>query len=135
MWVFDVLPLPVVILLGALAAFAAAVIVARTVIPAIRRRSLRARSRRWPTVRARLDHACVTEYRPSDTEITFRLDAWFTYSVGGKDYEGTYENPEMRLEEAKALLKRLNHEPLLVSYNPAKPGEYFYEPPARAQRP
>ena len=79
----------------------------------------------------KLDHACVTEYRPSDTEITYRLDAWFHYTVEGKIYDGSYMNEDMRLDDAKRLLKRLNHEPVMITYNPSKPAEYYYEPRAR----
>ncbi|MEI9812834.1 MAG: hypothetical protein WDO18_09260 [Acidobacteriota bacterium] len=101
----------------------------RHVLPLVRERRLRAKSRGWPHIPARLDHACVTEYRPSDTLITYRLDAWFTYVVNGKDFEGSYSDDDMRLDDAKRLLRHLNHEPVLVAYNPSKPAEYFYQPP------
>jgi hypothetical protein len=101
----------------------------RYVLPAWRQQRLRAKSRRWPSITARLDHACVTEYRPSDTQITFRLDAWFTYTVNGRSYEGSYSDEAMRLDDAKGLLRRLNREPVMITYNPSKPAEYFYEPP------
>lgn len=73
----------------------------------------------------------MTEYRPSDTAITFRLDAWFTYTVNGKSYEGTYSDDDMRLDDAKRLLRKMNREPVLITYNPTRPAEYFYEPTAR----
>ena len=102
--------------------------VTRTLVPNWREQRLRTKAAEWPTIQAKLDHACVTEYRPSDTQVTYRLDAWFNYTVEGKIYDGMYANPEMRLNDAKRLLKQLNHEPVMITYNPAKPGEYFYEP-------
>jgi hypothetical protein len=113
--------------------FVAFVLFSRHVQPVWREQRLRSKSRRWPRVTARLDHACVTEYRPSDTMITFRLDAWFTYTVNGRSYEGSYSNGDMRLDDAKSLLRKLNREPVLITYNPSKPAEYFYEP-ARQKR-
>lgn len=103
-------------------------LVTRTLIPNWREQRLRTKAADWPQIRAKLDHACVTEYRPSDTLITYRLDAWFNYTVEGKIYDGMYADSDMRLEDAKRLLKYLNHEPVMITYNPAKPGEYFYEP-------
>jgi hypothetical protein len=127
----DAIFTPFVVLVSGLVLFALAVAFSRTVLPAWREHRLRAKSRRWPEIRARLDHACVTEYRPSDTMITFRLDAWFTYTVAGKVYEGSYSDDDLPLDDAKRLLKRLNHDPVMITYNPSKPGEYFYEPPDR----
>jgi hypothetical protein len=125
----EAIPTPFLVLFAAAALFAVAVGFSRTVLPAWREQRLRAKSRSWPEIKARLDHACVTEYRPSDTLITFRLDAWFTYTVNGRDYEGTYSDEDMRLDDAKRLLKRLNHDPVMITYNPSQPAEYFYEPP------
>lgn len=124
----DILTSPLVILAVIVGLFVVFVLFSRHVLPAWREQRLRSRSRRWPRITARLDHACVTEYRPSDTLITFRLDAWFTYTVNGKDYEGTYSDDDMRLDDAKSLLRRLNREPVMITYNPSKPAEYFYEP-------
>jgi hypothetical protein len=120
-----------VVLFAAIGLLTVGVGFVRTIVPAWREQRLRALSRNWPEIKARLDHACVTEYRPSDTLITFRLDAWFTYTVNGKDYEGTYSDEDMRLDDAKRLLRHLNREPVMITYNPSKPGEYFYEPPDR----
>ncbi len=108
--------------------FVAFVLFSRHVLPVWREQRLRSKSRYWPRISAHLDHACVTEYRPSDTVITFRLDAWFTYTVNGKDYEGTYSDGDMRLDDAKSLLRKLNREPVMITYNPSRPAEYFYEP-------
>ena len=114
--------------IAAFVIFGLAVMFVRTILPAWREQSRRNQSREWPSVRARLDHACVTEYRPSDTRVTFRLDAWFSYSVEGEKFEGSYSNGDLPLEYAKQLLAQLNREPVMVAYNPKKPAEYFYEP-------
>jgi hypothetical protein len=127
----DILTSPIFILVAIVAGFVLAVLFRRHVLPAWGQQRLRAKSRRWPKISAHLDHACVTEYRPSDTAITFRLDAWFTYTVNGKDYEGTYSDDDMRLDDAKSLLRRLNREPLMITYNPSKHAQYFYEPSRR----
>lgn len=124
----DILTSPLFMLAAIVGLFVAFVLFSRHVAPVWREQRLRTKSRRWPKINARLDHACVTEYRPSDTLITFRLDAWFTYTVNGKDYEGSYNDGDMRLDDAKRLLRRLNREPVMITYNPSKPAEYFYEP-------
>jgi hypothetical protein len=124
----DILTSPIFILAAIIGLFIAFVLFSRHVAPVWREQRLRAKSRRWPAITARLDHACVTEYRPSDTLITFRLDAWFTYTVNGRDYEGSYSDDDMRLDAAKSLLRKLNREPVMITYNPSKPTEYFYEP-------
>ena len=116
------------ILVAAIIAMAGFLYVTRTLVPVWREQRLRAQSVQWPELKAKLDHACVTEYRPSDTHITYRLDAWFNYTVDGKIYDGMYAEEDMRLDDAKRLLKHLNHEPVMITYNPAKPAEYFYEP-------
>ncbi len=116
------------VLLGMIAALGTATFVNRSVIPTLRQGWVRKHAQQWPTARARLDHACVTEYRPSDSDITFRLDAWFTYTVGGKAYEGTYCDDDMRHDAAKKLLSKLKRQAIMVSYNPLKPSEYFYTP-------
>jgi hypothetical protein len=125
----DILTSPIFILMAIAGLFVSFVLFSRHVAPAWREQRLRAKSRHWPRINARLDHACVTEYRPSDTLITFRLDAWFTYTVNGKDYEGSYSDGDMRLDAAKILLRKLNREPVMITYNPSKPAEYFFEPP------
>jgi hypothetical protein len=127
----DLLTSPLFILAAIIGLFVAFVLFSRHVAPAWREQRLRTKSRRWPKINARLDHACVTEYRPSDTLVTFRLDAWFTYTVNGRDYEGSYSDGDMRLDDAKGLLRKLNREPVMITYNPSKPAEYFYEPPMR----
>ncbi len=127
----DIIRSPLFIFAAMVGLFAGFVLFTRHIFPALREQRLRAKSRRWPRISARLDHACITEYRPSDTLITFRLDAWFTYTVSGKDYEGTYSDDDMRLDDAKILLRRLNREPVMITYNPSKPEEYFYEPEVR----
>jgi len=124
----DILTSPLFVLAVTVGLFVAFVLFSRHVLPAWREQRLRAKSRRWPQITARLDHACVTEYRPSDTHITFRLDAWFTYTVNEKSYEGSYSDGDMRLDDAKGLLRKLNREPVMITYNPSKPAEYFYEP-------
>jgi hypothetical protein len=124
---------PVIVLFGLIAAVGTSAFVNRSVLPGLRQGRVRKHAQEWPTTRARLDHACVTEYRASDSEITFRLDAWFTYTVSGKPYEGTYSDEDMRHEPAKKLLSRLNREPVIVSYNPVKPAEYFFEPQTKSR--
>ena len=116
---------------GALVAVAVVLLFTRVLLPNWREQRLRAKSAEWPQVRAKLDHACVTEYRPSATEITYRFDAWFSYTVDGKIYDGMYMNEDMRLDDAKRLLRQVNHEPVMITYNPSKPAEYFYEPEER----
>jgi hypothetical protein len=123
---------PVIVLFGLIAGLGTATFVNRSVLPGLREGWVRKHAHDWPTARARLDHACVTEYRASNSEITFRLDAWFTYTVGDQWYEGMYCDEEMRHDAAKKLLSKLNHEPVIVSYNPAKPAEYFYRPSSQA---
>jgi hypothetical protein len=127
----DIATSPIFILVAIAGLFVLLVLFNRRVLPVWTNYRLRAKSHGWPRISARLDHACVTEYRPSDTMITFRLDAWFTYTVAGKPYEGTYSDDDMRLDDAKTLLRRLNRDPVMITYNPAKPAEYFYEPPVR----
>jgi hypothetical protein len=124
----DIVTSPLFVLAAMVGLFAASVLFSRYVLPFWREQRLRAKSRHWPKITARLDHACVTEYRPSDTLITFRLDAWFTYIVNGKSYEGSYSDGDMRRDDAKNLLRLLNREPVMITYNPSKPAEYLYEP-------
>ena len=124
----DILTSPLFLCAVIAGLFVAFVLFNRHVLPTWREQRLRVKSRRWPRITARLDHACVTEYRPSDTHITFRLDAWFTYTVNGKSYEGSYSDDHMRLDDAKTLLRQMNREPVMITYNPHKPAEYFYEP-------
>ena len=119
---------PAVIALAVVLLLIALVFVNRLVVPRVRRSRLRSRSRKWPLIQAHLDHACITEYRPSDTIITYRLDAWFTYTVDEKPYDGTYADDDMRLDVAKKLLSQLNHQPVMVRYNPSRPAEYYYSP-------
>ncbi|MEP6962884.1 MAG: hypothetical protein ABI995_12450, partial [Acidobacteriota bacterium] len=69
---------PVVIALAVILVPIVLLFANRLIMPGIRRSRLRSRSRKWPSIKAHLDHACITEYRPSDTIITYRLDAWFT---------------------------------------------------------
>jgi hypothetical protein len=127
----DILSSPLFIAVAIVALSVSFVLLNRHVLPSWREQRLRSKSRQWPQIKARLDHACVTEYRPSNTQITFRLDAWFTYTVNGKDYEGMYSDGDMRLDDAKSLLRKLNREPVIITYNPGRPAEYFYEPSGR----
>ncbi|MFM2124269.1 MAG: hypothetical protein RL328_720 [Acidobacteriota bacterium] len=113
---------------GTVAAIAVVLLFTRVLLPNWREQRIRAKAVTWPTIQATLDHACVTEYRPSDTRITFRLDAWFNYTVDGKIHDGMYMREDLPLADAKRLLSKLNKEPLRIAYNPAKPGEYFFEP-------
>ncbi|MEO8100486.1 MAG: hypothetical protein ABI811_22500 [Acidobacteriota bacterium] len=119
---------PVVIALAVVLLPIILIFVNRLIVPRLRRRRLRSRSRNWPLIKAHLDHACITEYRPSDTIITYRLDAWFTYTVDEKPFEGNYADDDMRLDHAKKLLSQLNHQPVMVHYNPSRPSEHYYTP-------
>ena len=115
-------------LAGIVVAMAVLLLFTRSLLPNWREQRIRAKAVKWPTIQATLDHACVTEYRPSDTRITYRLDAWFSYTVDGKIHDGMYLREDMRLNDAKQLLSKLNKEPVRIAYNPAKPAEYFFEP-------
>lgn len=113
---------------GAVAALWIILYTIRTLIPTWRAERIREQSVNWPQITAKLDHACVTEYRPSHSIITYRLDAWFSYTVGDKIYDGAYFNPDIKLDIAKRVLHELNHEPVVIAFNPKKPEEYFFEP-------
>jgi hypothetical protein len=77
---------------------------------------------------ATFDSAEISKVADQEEGIRFRLETWFTYSVSGKEYAGSYAEEFRSLAEAEHVRRSLKQGPLYVRYNPSAFDDYLIDP-------